>query len=180
MVSSVPRAGGIALSALAGKAIEFMRIRSESVEEAMQPSHENPMTYEISLCGRQLLKQPMQLKTNLCWPLPVAAMIAGHVAAEGRVQKSFTNPILGRLRSLLCVWPCSVSYLGIGIIALLCCISDDRILMLPVFPNFSPFLNSYLAKCLPRRQGFIVDKEDSSLTRSNAYMQELFEKANMQ
>ncbi|KAF5838956.1 alpha-N-methyltransferase NTM1 [Dunaliella salina] len=30
------------------------------------------------------------------------------------------------------------------------------------------------------RQGFIVDKEDSSLTRSNAYMQELFEKANMQ
>jgi protein N-terminal methyltransferase len=30
------------------------------------------------------------------------------------------------------------------------------------------------------KDGFIVDNEDSSLTRSNAYMIELFEKSNMQ
>jgi hypothetical protein len=29
-------------------------------------------------------------------------------------------------------------------------------------------------------QGFVVDKDDSSLTRSNAYMLELFEKAGME
>ncbi len=33
--------------------------------------------------------------------------------------------------------------------------------------------------CAHSKQGFIVDKEDSSLTRSNAYMLELFEKAGM-
>ena len=30
------------------------------------------------------------------------------------------------------------------------------------------------------KEGFIVDNDDSSLTRSNAYMLELFEKSNMQ
>lgn len=29
------------------------------------------------------------------------------------------------------------------------------------------------------REGFVVDRDDSSLTRSNAYMLELFERANM-
>ena len=30
------------------------------------------------------------------------------------------------------------------------------------------------------KEGFIVDNDDSSLTRSNAYYKELFEKSNMQ
>lgn len=30
------------------------------------------------------------------------------------------------------------------------------------------------------REGFVVDNDDSSLTRSNPYMLELFEKSNMQ
>ena len=30
------------------------------------------------------------------------------------------------------------------------------------------------------KEGFILDNDDSSLTRSNAYMLELFEKSNMQ